>query len=91
MYQLDGQSVAYVVGFVDSQPISVFVLPKDHLELIPNERRPKIERQAQLQKTPEWLVVYAVFDKNLVLVVGNATPAKLEKVLSSYGTYPHES
>ncbi len=91
MYQLDGQAVAYVVGSVDSQPISVFVLPKDQLELIPNEKRPKMERQAQFQTTPEWLIAYAVIDNNLVLVVGNATQAKLEKVLSSYGTYPHES
>ena len=91
MYQLEGHSVAYVVGSVDSQPISVFVLPKDQLELIPHDKRPEMERQAQFQTTPEWLVAYAVIDKNLVLVVGNATQAKLEKVLSSYGTYPHES
>lgn len=91
MYQLEGHSVAYVVGSVDSQPISVFVLPKDQLELLPHDKRPEMERQTQFQTTPEWLVAYAVIDKNLVLVVGNATQAKLEKVLSSYGTYPHES
>jgi hypothetical protein len=91
MVEFDGQAVAYVVGSVDARPISIFVLPKGHLDLIPKEQRPKVERQVRFQTTPEWLVAYAVIDKNLVLVVGNTTRAKLEKVLSSYGTYPHES
>jgi len=91
MYELEGQSVVYVVGAIDSQPISVFVLPKNHVELIPHDKRPMTERQVHFKATPEWGVAYAVVDKNLVLVVGKSTQEKLEKVVSSYGTYPHES
>ena len=89
--ELANQPVAYVVGAVDGNVVSVFVLPKGSLQQFPHEQKRADKPIPQSDRTGGCQVVYSVVDQNLVMVVGNSPPEKLERVLSAYGTYPHTS
>ncbi len=83
------QSTAYVIGSVDQQPVSVFVLPQESLEKFPLQRD-ELSRAARTScRKGQTEIAISIIDRNLVLVAGNVTQAKLTRVLNSYGTYPH--
>lgn len=91
---IDGDSVAYVYGMVEGQPVSIFVLPKDAGHGIANQNtRPKLSKtQRQLPMTTQledYQIAYSVVDQNLVIVTGLCGTRSLIRVLQSYGTYPH--
>lgn len=89
LYQLADQPAAYVIGTVDDRPVSIFVLPKESLQVFPQQRVVRDEPVATGREgTTE--VVMSVIDRNLVLVAGDVARAKLTRVLKSYGTYPHD-
>lgn len=91
MCQLSNQSAAYVVGSVDQQPVSIFVLTKESLNEFP-ELREILQREPMTAcREGNSEMVLSVFDKNLVLVIGNVERTKLTRVLNSYGTYPHSA
>lgn len=87
--ELSDQPAAYVVGTVDRRPVSIFVLPKESLEIFPRQRA-ELRRQALAAcREGDTEMVLAVVDRNVVLVAGDVERAKLTRVLKSYGTYPH--
>lgn len=89
--EIDGQPVAYVLGAVEHDAVSIFVLPKGSLHRFPREHNRLEELRPQSGRVGGYRVVYSVIDRNLVLVVGSSSPEKLERVLNAYGTYPHAS
>lgn len=91
MCKLGQEQAAYVVGTVDQRPVSIFVLPRDSLAAFPGKQT-ELQRQVMhARRRGESELVSSVIDKNLVLVIGETERAKLSRVLTSYGTYPHSS
>ena len=80
-----------MVGAVDQEAVSIFVLPQGSLQRFPREQRRVSELRPQSDPTAGYQVVYSVIDQHLVMVVGRSPRDKLERVLNSYGTYPHAS
>lgn len=81
--------VAYVVGHVDGEQVSLFILSRASLEHFP-EQRMRLRQDGTLRQRQGNLdIVMTQFDQNLVLVVGKAHPAKLQRLLRAYGSYPH--
>ncbi len=83
------QSTAYVVGSVDRQPVSIFVLPQEILEKYPQQRDELRRAALTSYRKGQTEIAISIIDRNLVLVAGNVDQAKLTRVLNSYGTYPH--
>ena len=83
------QSTAYVVGSVDRQPVSIFVLPQEILEKYPQQRDELRRAALTSYRKGQTEIAISIIDRNLVLVAGNVAQAKLTRVLNSYGTYPH--
>jgi anti-sigma factor RsiW len=87
---LAGEQAAVVVGRVDQEPVSVFVLSRDSLAAFPRQAKSMPRDGIQQLHERGFEMAYSVIDRNLVLVVGRAPPARLLRVLKAYGTYPHE-
>ncbi len=83
------QSTAYVVGSVDREPVSIFVLPQEILEKFPRQRDEFRRAALTSYRKGQTGIAISIIDRNLVLVAGNVDQAKLTRVLNSYGTYPH--
>jgi len=81
---------AYLAGRIDATPVSIFVMPSDSLADLPDQLRPQAERQPIHTQVGQFDVVLSVVDRNAVLVVGDTERATLERLISAYGTYPHE-
>jgi hypothetical protein len=87
--KLANDPVAYVVGHVDGEEVSLFILSRSSLDHFP-EQLTKLRRDGTLRQRQRNLdVVMTEFDQNLVLVVGSAPPEKLQQLLRAYGSYPH--
>ncbi|MGE0770013.1 MAG: hypothetical protein AB7L90_26540 [Hyphomicrobiaceae bacterium] len=81
---------AYLAGRIDATPVSIFVMPSDSLADLPNNLRPQAERQPIHTHVGQYDVVLSLVDRNAVLVVGKAERASLDRLISAYGTYPHQ-
>lgn len=89
--ELEKQPAAYVVGSVDSRPVSIFVLPRESLIAFPKHQAELGRNLVNVEQTANCKTIYSIIDKNVVLVVGDVEQEKLTRVLKSYGTYPHAS
>ena len=79
---------AYVHGVVGSDRVSIFILPVERLvEFTPKRGSSTPLRIHHYHHGALDLVVSAV-DQNLVIVVGEGSPQRLETVIRAYGTYP---
>lgn len=87
--ELSDQPAAYVAGTVDRHPVSIFVLPKECLEVFPRQRAELRSERFTACREGDTEIVFSIVDKNIVLVAGNVERTKLMRVLKSYGTYPH--
>jgi hypothetical protein len=87
--EFSDQPAAYVVGTVDRRPVSIFVLPKESLEVFPRQRAELRRETLTACREGNTQMVLSIVDKNIVLVAGDVERAKLTRVLKSYGTYPH--
>lgn len=87
---LAGDPAAYVVGTVEGQDVSIFILPEERLAQFAHER--EVLRRERIHHCREgaYDMVLARIDRNVVLVVGQGSPAQLERVVRAYGTYPEE-
>jgi anti-sigma factor RsiW len=85
--QLAEQPAAYLAGRVDDAAVSIFVLPRDSLTAFPHQQALVKEKTHRCQEG-QYAMVLGIIDKNAVLVVGETEPARLEKVLNAYGSYP---
>lgn len=88
---LAGEQAAVVVGRVDEEPVSVFVLSRDSLAAFPRAAASMPDEGMRQSRERGFEMAFSVIDRNLVLVVGRAPPASLLRVLKAYGTYPHEN
>lgn len=88
--ELSDQPAAYVVGTVDQQPVSIFVLPKESLSVFQRQNSQLRRESITACREGDTEVVFSIVDQNLVLVAGDVVREKLTRVLNSYGTYPHD-
>lgn len=89
--RLGDQAAAYVVGHVDDQPVSLFILSRDSLPAFPHQRA-ELQREAIHRcREGDQEMALSVIDRNLVLVVGRVPQDRLTRVLRAYGTYPHRT
>ncbi len=86
--ELADQPAAYLTGSVDDAPISIFVLARDSLDAFPRQDQALRGQRLIRSQRGQWATVLGVIDRNAVLVVGRTEPARLERVLNAYGTYP---
>lgn len=87
--KLANDSVAYVVGNVDGEDVSLFILSRSSLEHFPKQLTRLRQEGTLRQRQGNLDIVMTEFDQNLVLVVGKAPPEKLQRLLRAYGSYPH--
>lgn len=87
--ELAKQPAAYVVGRVDNEPVSIFVLSRESLVAFPRQQDELSRELIHLAREGDNELAYSVIDKNVVLVIGKIDQAKLQRVLNSYGSYPH--
>lgn len=83
-----GEKAAYVVGLVDSNEVSVFILPAERLADFAHERDVLSREAVHHCREGKYGMALARIDRNIVVVVGAASPARLDRVIRSYGTYP---
>jgi hypothetical protein len=86
--QLAEQPAAYLSGRVHDATVSIFVLPRDSLVAFPHHQSALLTEKTHRCQEGQYAMVLGVIDKNVVLVIGQTAPHRLEKVLSAYGTYP---
>lgn len=85
------QPTVYLSGHVDDALVSILILPRAGLETFPREREAVRKEKTHHCREGEYAMVLGVIDQNAVLVVGATDPARLEKVLLAYGTYPESN
>ncbi len=85
---LGGDSAAYVVGDVDGQDVSVFILPEERLSRFAHERNILDREAVHHCREGVYEMVLARIDRNIVVVIGQGSPEQLERVVRAYGTYP---
>lgn len=83
-----GEPAAYVVGQVDSEDVSIFILPAERLAEFEHERDALRRESVHHCREGAYDMVLAKIDRNLVVVIGQASPESLDRVVRSYGTYP---
>lgn len=83
-----GEPAAYVVGQVDSRDVSIFILPAERLAHFTHERDVLAHEPVHHCREGDYDMVLAKIDRNVVVVIGQSSPEKLERVARSYGTYP---
>jgi len=86
--RLADQPAAYLSGHVGEASVSIFVLPSDSLAAFPHQQQALRKETIHHRWEGDYAMVMGVIDKNAVLVIGQAEPQRLEKVLNAYGTYP---
>jgi hypothetical protein len=86
--RLADQPAAYLSGYVDEAPVSIFVLPRDSLDTFPHQRDAVRQGNTHRCREGPYEMVLAVIDRNAVLVIGRTDPDRLDKVLRAYGSYP---
>lgn len=79
---------AYVHGLVGSDKVSIFILPRERLAEFGHERDALMSADVVYRRQGNLGVVVAAIHRNLVVVVGQEPPERLERVVRAYGTYP---
>jgi anti-sigma factor RsiW len=87
--KLASDPVAYVVGRVDGEEVSLFILSRESLAHFPEQLKALERAGTHHQRQGSLDILMTQFDQNLVLVVGKARPEKLHRLLTAYGSYPH--
>jgi hypothetical protein len=83
-----GDSAAYVIGEVENQNVSIFVLPVERLAQFAHERDVLSREAVHHCQEGGYDMVLAKIDRNIVVVIGKGSPEQLERVVRAYGTYP---
>jgi predicted anti-sigma-YlaC factor YlaD len=86
--RLGTEPVAYVAGYVDRAPVSIFILSKESLAAFPIQRAALAADTIHRCREGDYEMALSVMDKNLVIVVGRLASQPLLRVLTAYGTYP---
>jgi len=88
---LDDESTAYVVGHVDEEPVSLFILSRNSLARFPHQQEALSREIIHRCREGSQEMALSVIDQNVVLVVGRVPQDRLTRVLQAYGTYPHRT
>jgi hypothetical protein len=83
-----GEPAAYVVGRVEGQEVSIFILPQERLAGFAHERDVLSRETIHHCREGDFEMVLAKIDRNVVVVIGKGTPQQLEQIVRAYGTYP---
>lgn len=86
--QLGAFHAAYLTGEVASAPVSIFVLPRDSLSSFPTQEQALVGTSVYHERTAGYDLVVRAFDRNAIVVIGQTSPAALERIVNAYGTYP---
>lgn len=84
---LSGQPTAYLSGYVDKAPVSIFILPRKGLDAFPRQARIGAGDETFRSREGNYQMVLRRIDRNAVVVVGRVPVDRLERVLAAYGTY----
>ena len=87
--RLGGSEAAYVVGTVDDRRISIYILPRASLAGFPPQQKALESGSRHHRREGKYSMIVGEIDHNVVVVVGDARPEHLARVLDAYGTYPH--
>lgn len=79
---------AYVHGLVEAEKVSVFILPRERIAEFGLDEDALQHSRVVHQRVGEFEVVFAAVDQNIVVVVGQQSSMRLERVVRAYGTYP---
>jgi anti-sigma factor RsiW len=87
--RIKDEPAALIVGQVDQTRVSVFVFDRASLDAFPSERDYLAKGGGRHRcREGDFEMVSGVVAGNLVIVVGEVAPDKLEQLLNAYGTYP---
>jgi anti-sigma factor RsiW len=86
--EFERDPVAYVVGDVDGQRVSVFIMARESLANYPTQDDAIRRQGTYSERRAECDVVIGQLDRNLILVVGRVDSRRLTRVLKAYGSYP---
>jgi anti-sigma factor RsiW len=81
------QQAAYIVGRVGQAPVSILVLDRSSLAAFPRDRAHLEGGRRHRCREGAYEMVSGVVADNVVVVIGTAPPATLEKLLNAYGSY----
>jgi anti-sigma factor RsiW len=84
----DQEKAAYIMGRVGSAQVSILVLDRSSLDLFPAEKAHLQGGAHHHCREGDYEMVSGVVAGNVVVVIGQASPEALEKLLNAYGTYP---
>jgi len=88
----ENDPVAYVVGDVDGQRVSIFIMARESLAKYPAQHEMLRRQGAWSDRRGSCGVAMGELDQNLILVVGQMDSRRLTRVLKAYGSYPdHQS
>lgn len=85
----DNDPVAYVVGDVDGERVSVFIMDRNSVVNYPAQDKALRRQGALTERRGNSHVVIGQLDRNVILVVGPVDSGRLTRVLRAYGSYPH--
>lgn len=88
--KLSNDQVAYVLGRVDGQDVSLFIMAKQSLTNFPTERELLSREPTHQCREGRFAVVMGQVDRNLVMVVGEPQSEGLRQVLRTYGSHSGE-
>jgi hypothetical protein len=82
------QPAAYIVGKVDEASVSILVFARNSLDAFPADRSHLTQGGGRHRcRERAYQMVSGVTADNVVVVIGEAEPEVLEKVLNAYGSY----
>jgi hypothetical protein len=84
----DGENAAYIMGRVGPARVSILVLDRASLDRFPVEKAYLQGGVHHHWREGDYEMVSGVVAGNVVVVIGQAAPEALEKLLNAYGTYP---
>lgn len=87
--RLAESEAAYLVGQLDGQSVSIFILSREALARFPHQQEALQGEPTHRCREGNYEMVMAEIDRSIVLIVGQAHPLQLQRVLRAYGTYPH--
>lgn len=78
---------AYLVGKVEGEPVSIFILPKKSFRDFNLSETFYDRSKPYSLSRGDFELKLSTFDRNIVVVVGKCDSLPLEKVINAYGTY----
>jgi anti-sigma factor RsiW len=87
--RIKDERAALIVGQVDQTRVSILVFDRASVDAFPHARDQLAQGGGRHRsREGDMQVVSGVVAGNLVVVIGDVPPEKLEKLLNAYGTYP---